>query len=89
MGRRLEGDFRPARYRFRKVLGFGGAGAAFLFEMRDGDGVALPVVVKASMSVGRRDMQKEKENFVVSASVPFLFPSSSQGGQVCLRVRGI
>lgn len=64
----LGGEFRPARYRFRRVLGFGGYGAAFLFEMRDEDEFVLPVVVKADIS-GRvdrlRDVYKEKENFVV------------------------
>ncbi|KUI59154.1 hypothetical protein VP1G_06390 [Cytospora mali] len=69
VGRTLRRDFQPARFRFRKRLGYGGFGAAFLFEMSDRDGYVLPVVVKAAIS-GRqrlRAMQKEEENFVIMA----------------------
>ncbi|ROV86701.1 hypothetical protein VMCG_10932 [Cytospora schulzeri] len=67
---RLRREFRPARFRFRRILGFGGFGAAFLFEMRDGEGLGVPVVVKGLIG-GRgeqvRAMEREKENFVAMA----------------------
>lgn len=62
----LRRDFRPARFRFRRRLGFGAFGAAFLFEMRDEGGEVLPVVVKVAISGSMTGLAREKENFVVS-----------------------
>ena len=71
VGKLLKSDFRPARFKFRRRLGYGGFGAAFLFEMRDKRGWVIPIVVKADISGMRRDkgMESEKENFVVSQCV--------------------
>lgn len=69
LGGVLRRDFSPARFRLRRVLGFGGFGAAFLLEMRGEDGAVLPVVVKADIRGGGLDVravQREKEKFVVS-----------------------
>lgn len=74
MAVQLGRDFAPAGYRFRRVLGFGGFGAALLFEMTGRDGAVVPVVVKAEFSGGvarLKGVRREKENFVVSFS--FLF----------------
>ncbi|ROV91080.1 hypothetical protein VPNG_09917 [Cytospora leucostoma] len=60
-------DFRPARFRFRRRLGFGAFGAAFLFEMKSEDGEVLPVVVKVGISGNWRELAREKENFVAMA----------------------
>ncbi|ROV98751.1 hypothetical protein VMCG_06765 [Cytospora schulzeri] len=60
--------FKPARFRFRKRLGYGGCGVAALFEMVDRRGRAVPVVVKTDLKRDRRDtIRKEKENMISMA----------------------
>lgn len=71
----LRDDFRPARFKFRKRLGFGGFGAAFLFDMQSEKGEVVPIVVKASISQRRsrsKEMQEEKDNFIVSRTSVFI-----------------
>lgn len=62
----MSGLRMPARFQFRRRLGFGAFGAAFLSEMRDEDGEVLPLVVKVAISGSMTGLAREKENFVVS-----------------------
>lgn len=75
LGRALADGFKPAGWAFKRILGAGGYGVVFLFEMVGQDGERIPVVVKGSLRKGPdgiASMKKEAENIVVSILVgPF------------------
>lgn len=71
-----EGFGRVVAFKFKKLLGMGGQGAVFLFEMVGEDGTKVPVVVKGSIRHdrdGNDPFTEEKENLVVSNTC-FLWP---------------
>lgn len=72
--RQIAAEFKPAGWKFKRMLGMGGYGAVFLLEMVGENGLKIPVVVKGSIKAGR-GLYHEFENVVASAWFPlFIHP---------------
>lgn len=62
-------DFKPVGFKFRKRLGAGGQGAAYLLDMVADDGRKVPIVAKASIRSdinGDSGIRDEKNAMMVS-----------------------
>lgn len=76
LAERLADQFEPAGLRFKRLLGMGGFGAVFLFELVGQKGKNIPIVIKGSLKPPPNDHQaflNEINHLAVSLPQTFSF----------------